>query len=124
MNKHLNSLKNANKDFYNQSIASCAISSNRIPLKISPKNRFSSISQVKLRKIVLTCLQIYQAIFGYIHLICSDLKAIFWRESTPIGIPFLPYESECRFVTNIKNSKCNLYDDYRIGSDVLWPISK
>jgi hypothetical protein len=45
------------------------------------------ITLVELRKIALACLQIYQVIYGYIHLICGDLKAILWRELTQIGLP-------------------------------------
>jgi hypothetical protein len=55
---------------------------------------------VELRKIALAYLQIYRAIYGYIHLICGDLKAILWRELTQIRIPILTYESECRFVNS------------------------
>ncbi|RGB23464.1 hypothetical protein C1646_728466, partial [Rhizophagus diaphanus] len=45
-------------------------------------------TQVELIKIVLTCLQIFRVIFGYIRPICGYLKAILWRELTPIRIPF------------------------------------
>jgi hypothetical protein len=73
------------------------------------------LTLVELRKIALACLQIYQAIYGYIYLICGYLKAILWRESTQIGLPICRMNRNADSGIDFDNYKI-VYDDYRIGS--------